>query len=318
MNRTRRQFLAYLSAAVASPIFVSFTGCVPSAPKPDASGRIPILVAVDPIAFLVERVGAEFVDVAALTPQGKDPETFAPTPGTLQEVAESKLFFRVGLPIEDRFAKNIESIAPDAKTIDLREGLELLANPHQHDHDHEHEHGDDCDHDHDDASAAPFESMDAHLWTSPANARAMVQTIAKTLAQFDPEHADAYAANAQALDAELVAIQTEIATRLEPYKGKEFLVFHPAYGYYAREFGLVQRAIEFEGKAPRPRDLANLIEDVKKEGIKNLIVQPEFNRSSAQAVADAVDGTLVDHSPLTKDYFDGLRKLTDAIVGSFQ
>ena len=77
-----------------------------------------------------------------------------------------------------------------------------------------------------------------------------------------------------------------------------------------------QAAIEFEGKAPRPKELQKLIEQAKADGTRKLIVQPEFNRSSAQAIADAIDGELVDHSPLEKDYFVNIRALTDAVVDS--
>ncbi|MBR6387537.1 MAG: zinc ABC transporter substrate-binding protein [Thermoguttaceae bacterium] len=268
-----------------------------------ASSRVAVLVAVDPIAYLAERVGGQFVDVAVLTPQGKDPESFAPTPKQLADVASTRIFFRVGLPIEDRFGQNVDSIAPGAETVDLSAGLELMP---EHDGHASNEGGEESG-----------ESLDPHLWTSPANAIAMVASIADALVAIDPDHTAEYRLNEAALNAELTALQQETADRLAPYEGRAFVVFHPAYGYYAREFHLTQLAIESEGKAPRPRELEELVERVKKDGVRKLIVQPEFNRSSAQVVADEIGGELVEHSPLEKDYFANLRSLTDAIVGSF-
>ncbi len=312
MQLSRRNFLYALGALSSAPFLFSVEGCAPKDAESVADGKLAILVAVDPIAYFVERVGGDNVVVAALTPQGKDPESFAPTPGSLKAVAATKIFFRVGLPIEERFARNIAAIAPNAETVDLRDELDMLASEHHHHHhdedDHEHEH----EHEHDD------ESLDAHVWTSPANVRLMTKKVAETLTEADPANAETYRANAAALDAELAALQAETAERLAPYADRGFFVFHPAYGYYAREFDLKQYAIEFEGKAPRPRDLNDLIERVKKEQVTKLIVQPEFNRSSAQAVANAIDGELVDHSPLIKDYFANIRGLTDAVVDSFE
>lgn len=272
-----------------------------------ASSRVAVLVAVDPIAYLAERVGGQFVDVAVLTPQGKDPESFAPTPKQLADVASTRIFFRVGLPIEDRFGQNVDSIAPDAETVDLSAGLELMPEPDGH---ASSEGGEE-------PGAESGEPLDPHLWTSPANAIAMVASIADAFVAIDPDHTAEYRLNEATLNAELTALQQETADRLAPYEGRAFVVFHPAYGYYAREFHLTQLAIESEGKAPRPRELEELVERVKKDGVRKLIVQPEFNRSSAQVVADEIGGELVEHSPLEKDYFANLRSLTDAIVGSF-
>ena len=310
MNRLlSRKFFWTSCACLVAFFFAAFFGCRRSEPVANAEGeKLEILVAVDPIAYMVERVGGDLVSVVALTPQGRDPESYAPTPGDLKRVVASRGFLRVGLPIERRFEKNIKSIAPDARTYDLCKNLTLLADPH-HCEDHDAEAHDD----HDDE-----DSLDAHVWTSPANARVMVANIAEALAELDPDNAETYDANAGSFDAELAALQEEIRARLEPFEGRGFIVFHPAYGYFAREFNLEQRAVEFEGKAPRPRELQKLIEQAKADGVRKLIVQPEFSRSSAQTIADAVGGELVDHSPLQKDYFANMRALTDAIVGSFE
>ncbi len=271
--------------------------------------KVAVLVAVDPIAYLVERVGGERTTVATLTPQGKDPESFAPTPKQLADVAASRVFFRVGLPIEERFAQNVSSIAPDVETVDLRVGLATLPNPHLHADEEENLHDEHYEHMED--------SLDPHVWTSPANVRVMIVKIAETLVAIDPKGAESYRSNALEFDKELAALQEEVSRRLAPYKGRAFVVFHPAYGYFAREFGLTQLAVESEGKAPRPRQLEELVERIREDSVQKLIVQPEFNRSSALVVADAVGATLVEHSPLIKDYFEEIRSLTDDVVGAF-
>jgi len=276
--------------------------------KSALESKTQVLVGVDPIAFLVEQIGADRVSVSVLTPPGKDPETFAPTPSSLASFAKSKLFFAVGLPIEERFKNNLQSIAPDAKTIDLSSDLDLLRAP-RHLHDESSEERED---------EQEEKALDPHLWTSPANARVMVETIKKELSTLDPQNADVFEANAQSLDFELAALQEEIDARLGTFQGRSFYTFHPAYGYFAREFGLKQEAIESEGKTPRARELSDLIESGKTSSARVLIVQPEFDCASAQIVADAIGASLVEHSPLIKDYFANLRALTDAISRSFE
>ena len=232
------------------------------------AAKVQVLVAVDPCADLVERVGGDDVRVSVLTPEGKSPETFAPTPSQLADVASTELFFLVGLPVEKRLLDSVQSIAPDAVLVDLCEGVELIAE-----------------------RAPDSASSDPHLWTSPSVARKMVAKIAEELAKIDPTRGS-YIENAGALDAELEALQQEVGAALRPYKGRFFLVFHPAYGYYAREFGLEQRAIETDGKAPKPRELEALVDAARSANVRALILQPEFNRSAAEVIADSFGADL--------------------------
>ena len=132
-----------------------------------------------------------------------------------------------------------------------------------------------------------------------------------------PLHTLTVRENAAQLDQELADLQTRTRDALAPDQGNFFLVFHPAYGYYAREFGVEQRAIENEGKTPSPRELEALVRDSREQKVAALIVQPEFNRASAQVVADALGAKLVVHSPLQKDYFENIDELTAAILQSF-
>ncbi|MBR4977078.1 MAG: zinc ABC transporter substrate-binding protein [Thermoguttaceae bacterium] len=274
----------------------------------EADTRLSVLVAVDPLAYLVERVGGDRVVVSTLTPTGKDPESFSPTPADLAALASTRLFFRVGLPVEERFAKNVASIAPDSRAVDLCANVELLPNPCAHSHPEHDEHaGHSCSH----------SEIDPHVWTSPAVARQLVAQATVALSEASPENAEFFQSNAATLDAELAALQTEITERLTSFKGRTFVVFHPAYGYFANEFHLTQRAIEAQGKAPRPRELAELSQTARADGLRATIVQPEFDRSAAQVVANEIGAELIVHSPLEKDYFVNLRALTDALERSF-
>ncbi len=279
----------------------------------EADANLRVLVAVDPLAYLVERVGGDRVVVSTLTPTGKDPESFSPTPADLAALASTRLFFRVGLAVEERFAKNIASIAPKSRSVDLCENVELLPNPCG--HSHSETDGDHSSHSH--SCSCSNSELDPHVWTSPGVARRLVEQATAALCEASPENAEFFRTNAATLDAELAALQTELSTRLAPFKDRTFVVFHPAYGYFANEFHLTQRAVESQGKAPRPRELAELIETAREAGVRATIVQPEFDRAAAQVVAKEIGAELIVHSPLEKDYFVNLRTLTDALERSF-
>ena len=186
----------------------------------EADSRVRVLVAVDPLAYLVERVGGDRVVVSTLTPTGKDPESFSPTPADLAALASTRLFFRVGLPVEERFAQNIASIAPKSNAVDLCENVELLPNPCAHSHS---EHDDHAEH----AHSCSHSEVDPHVWTSPAVARRLVERATVALCEASPENAEFFQANAATLDAELAALQTEITERLAPFKGRTFVVSTP-------------------------------------------------------------------------------------------
>lgn len=281
----------------------------------EADSQLRVLVAVDPLAYLVERIGGDRVVVSTLTPTGKDPESFSPTPADLAALASTRLFFRVGLAVEERLAKNVASIAPDSRSVDLCENVEQLPNLCGHSHSRSEADGDAAPHSH--SHSCSSSELDPHVWTSPAVARLLVAQATAALVEASPENADFFQANAAALDAELAALQTEISERLAPFESRTFVVFHPAYGYFADEFHLTQRAIESQGKAPRPRELAALIETARADGVRATIVQPEFDRAAAQVVANEIGAELIVHSPLEKDYFVNLRALTDALERSF-
>ena len=246
-----------------------------------------VVVAVEPCAYLVERVGGDRVRVVALAPKGKSPEEYAPSPSQIAPLADSDLFFTVGMPIERRFVESAASLSKDMKIAPLQDL-------------------DDED-----------QTIDPHPWTSPALARSMVAKIKDALAELDPQNEPLFAANAAALDDELQRLQREIAEKLAPFQGKFFLTCHPAYGQFAKEFHLEQLAVERDGKAPKPRELEELIQRAKDANVKTALLQPEFNRASAQALANQIGLKLVEHSPLEKDYFANLRALADAVAESF-
>lgn len=260
-----------------------------------------VFVSVPPQKQFVERIGGEHVTVRTLVQPGQSPHSFEPTPSQVVAMADADLYVRAGMPFEDAWLKRIRSANPDLRVLDAREGIALVSLT---DHDHEGEaHG---QHVHQDG-------LDPHVWTSPPLVKVMAQHIRDTLADLDPAHAQDYAERYAAFAAELDALDAEIRARLADVTSRRFLVYHPAWGYFAQTYGLTQVPIEKEGKEPGARSMAALIDQARREGIEVIFVQPQFNRRAAEEVARAIGGRVVAIDPLAEDYLANMRTVTNLL-----
>ncbi len=304
-----------------------FAGCLKPSGE-ETSDRLPVVVSIEPQAFFVKAIGGDRVQVEVLVPIGKEPETYIPTPDKIQRLSKCRLFFRVGFPSESTFLPKLRTLAPNLEIIDTREGIplrEMVAHSHaggqDHDHgiveEHDREHGTTEEHGHDhEADHASTEGRDPHIWLSPRLVKIQARTILQALVELDPAGKAVYEKNAASFLAELDRTQKEIAKILEPHKGETIFVMHPAYGYFCDEFGLKQKAIEVEGKAPKAKELADWIAEAKAAHVRLILVQPEFNPAPAEQIAKQIGAKVVVHSTLGPDYLNDLIGLAKLIAGN--
>ncbi|MCA9512166.1 MAG: zinc ABC transporter substrate-binding protein, partial [Myxococcales bacterium] len=139
-------------------------------------------------------------------------------------------------------------------------------------------------------------------------------SVARALADALPAERAAIDARLEGLRRDAEALDAELRARLAPVRGRTFLVFHPAFGYLAREYGLVQVAIEDEGKEPDAHELARLVARARDEGVRVIFVQPQFDRAAAQTIADEVGARLEVLDPLAPDWDDNLRRVARALA----
>ncbi|MGD2020689.1 MAG: zinc ABC transporter substrate-binding protein [Thiohalocapsa sp.] len=271
---------------------------VASAPK-----QLSVFVSVLPLATFAERIGGERVAVRAMVQPGHSPATYEPTPRQITALADADLYLRVGVPFEDAWMQRISATNPDMPVVDLRDGLTLRPQAA-----HTHDHGDGARH----QQEGP--RMDAHVWTSPRLVRQMAETIRAALTELDPAGAETYAANLAALDAALAALDAALQEQMGGLENRSFLVYHPAWGYFADAYGLSQVPIEYEGKEPGARRLTALIEQAQKNNARVILVQPQFDQRAAGQVARAIGGRVETVDPLSPDYFATLRRLAEILL----
>ncbi len=146
----------------------------------------------------------------------------------------------------------------------------------------------------------------------------MAENTARALGALDPEHDSIYKDNLAIFLGKLEKINQRIKQLLEPYKGDMIIVYHPAFGYFTDYYGLRQVAIEMEGKSPTPREIEKLIATAKRDNVHIIFAQPEFDPRSAEAVARAINGTVVPLDPLAENVMMNLQKIADKIADSLK
>jgi zinc transport system substrate-binding protein len=279
-----------------------------------------VFASVLPIKTFVEKVGGEHVDARSMVRPGYSPHTYEPTPQQIAALAGTRLYVRTGLPFEEAWMPRIRSTNPSMEVLDARSGMDLRkieAHDHgeeAHDHGHDHHH----DHRHGETQAHGTDEPDPHLWTSPPLAARIAERIRDRLSALDPENAADYERNHHAFVAELEALDREIHALLDPLEHRRFMVFHPAWGYFADNYGLTQVPIEREGKEPGAKALAALIEQARRERVRVVFVQPQFDTRLAARIAEAIGGGVVVVDPLAADYVDNLRSVAQQFAGALQ
>ena len=273
------------------------------APAPAQDAGLSVVVSIPPQAFLVERLAPERTAILVLVGPGQSPETYDPTPAQMAELANADIYFRIGLPFEDRLLEKLSTIAPNLAVVDTREGIELR-------HIEGHTHAED-------AQGHGAGQLDPHIWLAPRLFGIQAATIADALKRLRPDSAAAIEQSLGGLQTELDELDGDIAATLKPFAGEAFYVFHPAFGYFADAYGLRQVPIETGGKEPAPQQLASLMDEAKGAGARVIFVQPEFATASAEAVARQVGATVVPLDPLSRDYSANLRAIAGGIAAGF-
>lgn len=289
-----------------------------------------VFASVAPIQTFVQKVGGEHVDARVMVRPGFNPHTYDPTPQQISALAGAALYVRTGVPFELAWMQRIRAANRNMQVIDARAGIDLRAmEAHGHDeHGHEKGHQEDAHDSHDDHGHAEHAEegehrvtaaeQDPHVWTNPVMALQMLGAIRDKLQELAPQHAAAFKQNHDAYAKQLVDLDNELHALLDSISYRKFIVFHPAWGYFADQYTLVQVPIEQQGNRPGARALAALIDQAKHENIKVVFVQPQFDRRQARQVARAIGGAVVAVDPLAANYVANMQKVGQEFAQALQ
>ena len=269
-------------------------------PSVEASDKIGVVVTLLSQAEFVENVAGEKVEITVMVPPGASPHTYEPTPSQMTALTQAVMYAKVGSGVDFEliWMDKLLEVNRQMLVVDCSKGIELQGAVDEHGQEHE--------------------GLDPHIWMSPLNAMSMVSNICDGLVQIDPGNATYYRQNRDAYLRELAQLDQDIREGLAGVRSLTFMVYHPAFGYFARDYGLTMIPIEVEGKEPTPAGLARLIEQAEEHGIKVIFASPQFNPESAGVIAREIDGRVVMVDSLARDYIANLRLLLDELVEAME
>lgn len=158
---------------------------------------------------------------------------------------------------------------------------------------------------------------DPHTWVSPSNVKIMAKNIYDTLIEVDPSNKEYFEKNYTNFIEEITQTDKKIKDILSVLpENSKFMVFHPSWGYFAKEYNLTQLAIEVEGKEPKPKVLQKIIDEAKEQNVKAIFTQTEFSDKSAKAIASELKIKVLKETPLAKDWSENLIKMANAIANN--
>lgn len=276
--------IAMLASLFLLPLF---SGCV--SPDEVSSGKILVATTIAPLGDFIQAVGGEKVEAAVLVPPGAEPHTYEPTPSQMKQVAKADLYVMNGAGLEfwmDRVHQVNQSIV----LVDSSNGVKIIS----------------------ESGGEP----DPHTWISLRNAAVQVKNICDGLIQVNPENAGYYIRNR---DAYLQKLQALDAAFNQTFASKEkmiFIVHHPAWTYFARDYNLTEVPLMENEKEPGPKYLAEVIDLARKNNITTIFVEPEYNPKSAEVIAREMNASIVVLDPLADNYLENMRYAGNKIAES--
>ncbi|WP_286474832.1 metal ABC transporter solute-binding protein, Zn/Mn family [Methanobacterium sp. CWC-01] len=254
-----------------------------------SSDQVRVVVSVAPQEEFVKAVGKDKVQVTVMVPSGADPHTYEPLPKQMQELSQAQLYLMVGSPLEFELTwmDKMRAMNPQMKVVNTSQGITLLPSQGE-------------------------SSSDPHVWVSPRNARVMVENTYQALVEVDPDNQKYYQENRDQYLERLDQADQNLTHSLQKVNSKKILVYHPAWAYLCRDYGLEQISIEKEGKEPTSQDLTRLVDQARQENITLVFVSPQHNQENAQVIADELGGELVVVDPLASNYLENMAQVAEA------
>ncbi len=257
-------------------------------------GKINVVVTIGPEVEFVNAVGGDKVNVTLMVPPGSDPHTYEPLPSQLSQVSNAKMYAEVGTPVEfeTNYMDKIKSANPNMLVVNCSQGIKLIPNTAENESD----------------------EMDPHVWVDPKNAKIMVENIYQGLVQVDPADKAYFQKNRdhylQQLD-ELDKNTTKI------FKGKQnttILIFHPAFGYYCKDYNLTEVAVMVNDEEPSPQRIAEVVDIAKKDNITVMFSQPQYDPEYMQSIASQVGGQILSVNDLGENYLQNMENIAKAFA----
>lgn len=290
---------AFFAALFAASFLTAFTAGTASAFAAD------ITVSIPPQKYFVEKIVGKTKSVESLLSDTDNPEIYQVSARQLQTLEQSEIFLTIGVPYEARLLQSLKDRKSKVFTADM--GALVKKRPYDEGDD---DHGDEAEED-------VHGFFDPHIWLSAANGANIAKRTYEVLASQYPKNAAAYKTAYEALLTEIASVKRTVDEMMAPHKGGTILIYHPALGYFADEYGLTQRAIQWKGRESSARQIRNISEDAIQYGVKTVFIQRGFPEQAARSIAERIGGSVAYINPLRAQWNESILTIAKDIAASF-
>ncbi len=258
-----------------------------------AFAKINVAVSIPPQAYILEQIAPNLVNTEVIVKPGNSPHTYEPKPSQMMALSKAKIYFAIGVEFEDSWLPKFK--AQNSNLLIVHTDKNITKFPI--------------------TSGEEAGELDPHIWLSPKNLKVIAKNMADALIKIDANNTKEYKDNLNKFIIKLDKLDKEIKEKLSKLKNRNFLIFHPSWGYFARDYNLKQIAVEIKGKEPSARELISVIKLAKKTGVKVIFTQPEFSQKSANLIAKELGIKVIKVSPLKKDIINNISNFANVLAG---
>ncbi|MGL6523133.1 zinc ABC transporter substrate-binding protein ZnuA [Aeromonas dhakensis] len=244
-----------------------------------------VLTTIKPLGFIAAAITDGVSEPKVLLPTGASPHDFSLRPSDIRSINEADLVVWVGPELEGFMAKPLAK-HPHVLTLTRVEGMPLFDYSKLAGHE---EHADEAHegHDHDGHEGHHHEGVDPHIWLGPTQALVIAKALSETLSAQDPANAERYRANLLAFKAEVEAKDKVIAEQMKAVNQKGYFVFHEAYGYWERHYGMSSKGHFTVSPERRPgaKTLVEIRKALEEKKASCIYAEPQFSPAVIESVA---------------------------------
>jgi zinc transport system substrate-binding protein len=257
-----------------------------------------ITVSIAPFKYFVSELAGNDFTVNVMVPAGADPHVYEPFPEQINKLRRSAAYISNGyLGFEMNWLDRFYEANPSMKRLSLGDSIKPLSPEHHHEGGH-------------------IEGADPHYWVSPKCALVMAGSVKRLLCELNPSQKQKYESNYDSLISKIREIDKKAREYYSGGNMRSFMIYHPNLAYLANDYGLEEIPVEFEGKEPTPSRLRELIDRSRKDHIKTIFVQREYDTKNARVIADEIGAQITIIDPLSEDWAKSEEQIIEALHSS--
>jgi len=258
-----------------------------------------ITVSIAPFKYFVEGIGGKNFEVNVMVPAGANPHIYEPFPDQVNKLRKSVAYISDGyLGFEMTWLDRFYEMNRKMKKLSLGKVIDPIISEKHHE-------------------GNQTEGADPHYWVSPVCAFKMASAVRDLLIELDPGNREQYDLNYNILKEKIKEVDSHARELSLSGTKKAFMIYHPNLSYLARDYGLEEIAVEYEGKEPTPSRLVKLIDRAKKEKLNVILVQKEYDTKNARSIAGEAGARVVIIDPLSEDWYTSTTDIINALKNSF-